>query len=116
MSTSSTEVHVYHISPWRRSMLAWIFGPLLLGALGVWIFVPGAVGGVVMLLVLVIVLPMQWLIERARLEISPAGVRLRQTGYRLETSWSNVVEVRLERGHEAFIAQEPVGGKGLEML
>lgn len=111
--------HVYHVGPWRRWMFAWIFGPVLLGTLAAWIFVPGdtgAVAGQVFLILLAFSLGGQWLIDRAQLEISPGGVVLRQTGYRLESPWTNIVEMRVDRGLEAFITREPAGGKGHALL
>lgn len=119
MTASSAGCHVYHIGPWRRWVPVWIFGPILLGTLGLWICLPSkdrAVAGYFLAALLPFALGMQWLIDRARLEISPEGVRLRQTGYRLETPWANIVDLLLEHGREGFVTREPVGGQGQELL
>lgn len=111
--------YVYHVSPWRRWILAWVFGPVLLGALVMGVLLPGegrTIAGIMFVLVLAIALAGQWLMDRSRLVISPAGVVLRQTGCTFESSWANVAEMRLDRGLEAFITREPIDGEGLDLF
>lgn len=54
------------------------------------------------------------LIRRARLELSENGVRLRQSGYTLESAWPNLSEIILTRGAESFITRDPMTGKASE--
>jgi hypothetical protein len=117
--TVSEPRHVYYVGPWRRWVLAWIFGPVLLGALVMGVLLPGegrAIAGIMFVLILAVALAGQCLIDRSRLVISPAGVVLRQTGCTFESPWANVVEMRLDRGLEAFITREPAGGKGHDLF
>lgn len=117
----SSERRVYHVSPWRQFGVWLIFAPIILfcvvfllffskhtddpNALWFYIFAFSAVALVVTLLV-----------RRARLTLTADGVRLKQTGYRLEMDWSHVTGMRLERGSEAFITTDPMTGKGAERL
>ena len=110
----------YHVSPWR-SIWGWVlFLPFSIGCAigalfadkpderaGLW------VGALAFALVIVGLMTM---IRRARLEIRRDGIRLRQIGYRLEASWSDVVALRVDRGREGFITSTPVGGRGANTL
>lgn len=116
----SGEQTVYHISPLRRFVMLIVFSPFLL------VFAPLMLSakrgerelGLLMFAFLgTLVLIMQLLfIERAKLTLSPAGVKLKQTGYKLETSWENIAGLRLARGSEAFITGAPMTGKGASLL
>ncbi len=57
-----------------------------------------------------------WLVSRARLEVSAAGVKLRQIGYTLETAWTNVETLRMDKGQEGFVTREPIKSRGAELL
>ena len=83
------------------------------------IFVPALDGRVLLTtagLMFLVVMPFDWIARWTRLELSPAGVRVRQCGYTLETSWTNVVELRLGHGREGFVTKEPMTGKGPAVL
>lgn len=118
--TPNGERTVYHISPLRRfglwiafSPFLLIFAPLLFIAsraeleFGLLMFAFLGTLGLIMQLLF---------IERAKLTLSPAGVKLKQAGYKLETSWENIVGLLLERGGEAFITGAPLTGKGASLL
>jgi hypothetical protein len=86
LTSSRAEVRVYHVSPWRRWVLWYVFGPLIVGLLFLGLSVGAGERQPFLLtagLVFLIALPFQFLIDRARLEISTEGVRLKQTGYQL---------------------------------
>ncbi len=123
--TPNGERTVYHISPLRRFGLWIAFSPIMLACLAPLLFVRsrGDLGdaelkGLLMCAFLgTLGLIMQLLfMDRAKLTLSPAGVKLKQTGYKLETSWENIVGLRLERGSEAFITGAPLTGKGASLL
>jgi len=67
-------------------------------------------------LVFLIGLSFQIIIDRARLELSPDGARLRQTGYALKARWSDICELRLSPGREGFVTREPMQGRGAGLL
>lgn len=109
MSASGSDVRVYHVNPWRQYRVWLIFGPLILFILGVCLFAPAYDADAKLLLLLyaggffLIPLSVTLLTRRTRLELTAHGLRLRQTGYTLETSWSNVIGLRLDSGREGFI-------------
>jgi tetratricopeptide (TPR) repeat protein len=118
MPLASTDRRIYRPSRLRRSLPWLFFGPLLLvlGSLASYereaagvLF--GVFGGL-----LLIALVLQWAVGRVRLELSPAGVKLSDLGGGLETPWSNVIGVRLDRGREGFITREPLLGRGASRL
>ena len=108
---------VYHVSPMRYYMPWFIFGPMILLFL-LLVFDPknSAAGILLALIFFICALGTQWLIGRARLEVSEAGIRLIQVGYTLETSWANITHLRMDRGREGFITREPMQGKGVKRL
>jgi hypothetical protein len=57
-----------------------------------------------------------WLVSRARLEVSAAGVKLRQIGYKLETAWTNVEMLRMDKGQDAFVTREPMKSRDAARL
>lgn len=119
MTAPSSQPHTYPIGPWRRCIPAFIFGPFLLGSAVAWILLPGkdaVPAGLLFIALLPFLFGAQWLIDRTRLEVSAEGVRLRQTGYTLETKWENIIDMRIEHGRDAFITRDPVSGKGQELL
>lgn len=67
-------------------------------------------------ILLLIGLPFQLLIDRTRLELSAEGVQLRQTGYKLQASWDDIAELRLERGREGFVTNKPITSSGAKLL
>ena len=119
MQNDTPEWRVYHISPGRRIFGAFCYGPCIAGGLALAIFLPPAdrafgcgLGGFMAL----VGVGLYWLIDRTRLEISSAGVRLRQLGFTIETPWTNVEQIRIVRGQEAFVTAAPVEGKGAARL
>jgi len=107
--------HVYGVSPWRRRLLYGIWAlfavPLTVG---------GLVSGEAALLTTAaiftaIALPIfVWALRTARLTVTPDRIELRQAGGTLETSWSNVEQIRLVRGAEGFVLREPMQGRGAD--
>jgi hypothetical protein len=120
MADESASTRVYHVSPWRRRLVWLVTGPMILFLLVAALTDSRVGGGRAMLLaagvLLVISLLAGLVVRRARLEFSPQGVRLHQTGYTLETSWSNVAGLRLQRGSEGLITAEGMQGNGPERL
>ncbi|PZR79701.1 MAG: hypothetical protein DLM52_00670, partial [Chthoniobacterales bacterium] len=115
----TSEARTYHISPWRRWVIWFVFGPIILGLLALGVTSGWAQGQAFLFTAacaFVIALPFHFLIDRARLEVSPEGVRLRQTGYQLEALWDNVAELRLDRAREGFVTNAPIPGKGATRL
>ena len=111
--------HVYHVSPWRRALLWIVLAPIIGGLLLLGTAEGGAEARPFVItagLVLLIALPFQLIVDRTRLELSPEGLCLRQTGYRLSARWSDIVDLRLTRGREGFVTREPMVGKGAARL
>ncbi|HEV2747584.1 MAG TPA: hypothetical protein VGW34_09840 [Allosphingosinicella sp.] len=67
-------------------------------------------------LLFLIVLPFQIIIDRTRLELSPQGARLRQAGYELAAKWSDIADIRLQRGREGLITAQPMRNGGAARL
>ncbi len=108
--------HVYHVSPWRQ-LVPWIlFMPLAVPLAITALLVDAASdrAGLWFLSIAftTVTLGIFWMIRRARLDIGPDGVVLRQIGFRFESPWSNIVAMRVDRGHESFVTAAPVAGKG----
>jgi hypothetical protein len=57
-----------------------------------------------------------WFVRKSRLEISPQGVCLREVGSELKIAWSEIIGLRMERGHEGFITAQRMEGRGTERL
>ncbi len=118
--TASGERTVYHISPLRRFCLWIVFGLFLLPfspALFMASLAEIEVGLLLCAIAGTVVWIMQLLfIDCVKLTLSPEGVKLKQAGYKLETSWENIVGLLLERGSEAFITGAPLTGKGASLL
>lgn len=123
--TANGKRTVYHISPLRRFGLWIAFSPIMLACLTPLLFVRsrGDIDDAVLkglflcafLGTLALIMQMLFM-ERAKLTLSPAGVKLKQAGYKLETDWENIVGLRLARGSEAFITGAPMTGKGASLL
>ena len=119
MTAESSKSRVYHVSRWRRWLLLWTIGPIILGLVIGAMFAPAADAKALLATagtLILIMLPFQLLVDRTKLKISSEGVRLKQTGYTLETPWTNVAGMRLMRASEAFITTAPMTGKGVERL
>jgi hypothetical protein len=111
--------HVYRVGPWRQA-IGWMFVPAAAGLAIAAMFADapderaGLWTGAAMLAL--VTCGIVWMIRRARLEAGPDGIVLRQIGFRLESTWANVVAVRTDRGHEGFMTAEPVSGKGMSTV
>jgi hypothetical protein len=120
ITDTTRTVRTYHISPRRRWLLWYILGPIILSL--IWLAIEGnstearslliaaALVGCIGILFQVIV------VDRATLQLSSQGVRLRQTGYTLVAPWSTIVGFRLQPGREGFITREPIDGRGPGVL
>lgn len=100
---------VYRLGPRRRAfvLVTWALFvlPLLLG--GLWMrdgamLAAGALAGVIAIPSLVLV----WC--KPRLVLSAAGVVRDDFGYRLESPWENIAELRLVPGSEGFVLRAPM--------
>lgn len=101
----------YRLRGWRRWLMWWMFAPLLAGGLLLVISGDagaGAAGAVLMLVASAVLAGWEWIWRRTTLELTPAGVRLRQIGYTLETPWSNIAGFHAEAGHEGFVLAKPL--------
>lgn len=109
---------VYRVSPWRRWVLWYTMGPILLFFLICAAVAPASAEPLLLCsaLMILIAAPIEWIIRRTKLVLNAEGVVLRQAGYRLETSWANVIRLRLDRGREGFILASPLEGKGAHRL
>ena len=120
MSAENKPRRVYHIGPWRYVWVRLVFGPIAIFfvALGLFAEPPGEGAPLLLGAALWLICPLlvTLLVRTAWLEISEAGVRLHQIGYRLEAPWTGIIGLRLDRGHEGFITAQPVGGKGAGLL
>ncbi|NRF69755.1 hypothetical protein HLB44_22375 [Aquincola sp. S2] len=101
----------YRLRGWRRWLMWWMFAPLLFG--GLWLAGSaeagaGAAGAVLLLVAGTALAGWEWVWRRTTLELSAAGLRLRQVGYTLETPWSNVAGFHAERMHEGFVLAQPL--------
>ncbi len=114
-----SDIRVYHVSPWRRWTLWYVFGPIILALVVGSAFLPfesGKPGLITAGLVFLIFLPLDRMLGWTRLELSPKGVRLKQIGYTLEAPWAEVAGIRFGRGREAFVTNTPLAGKGAKRL
>lgn len=98
---------IYRISIWRYLVMWWALGPFLLVGLGLAVLgdtANGRLAGVaISSLMGSLLLFWHWLARRARLEISPAGVRVAEVGGSAEASWRDIVDIRLDREDEGFV-------------
>ena len=120
MPPKIAESRVYRLSPPRRYAFWFFAGPLLLVFGLVLLLVPiGRDSAVVFVLMAMLAaggLGLQWWLSRIRLELSPEQVRVKQMADALETPWSNVIGIRLDRGREGFITRDPMEGRGAANL
>jgi hypothetical protein len=59
-----------------------------------------------------IIFPWIFVVGYTRLFLTPAGLELRQLGYRLRTTWDNIQEIRLDRFCEGLVLRHPLEGGG----
>ncbi len=106
----------YRISPLRFSLIGLpaVFVVGLLGVLG--IATSDAALLIAALLVAMIFAPLIFIVWRTRLILSSEGVDLRQLGYRLTTSWSNVAAVDGTPGRQGFVLRYPLESRGAYRL
>ncbi|HWB02120.1 MAG TPA: hypothetical protein VG796_03785 [Verrucomicrobiales bacterium] len=117
MSDNAGNVNRYLISPLRRSVLWLILGPFLIMGVVMCFFPDTRLAGIVVGGIMAVFLASwHWLVCYTRLEISPQGVVLRQLGWSLEAAWDQVDHLRMDRGREGFVVNEPMGGKGVRRL
>ena len=99
---SDEEILVYHVGGPLRRYMAWvIFGPFAVGMAVVGVTSKGGdqfAGWATAGFLLLFGMGVHWLVSRARLELSVAGLKLRQVGYTLETCWTNVESLRMGQG------------------
>jgi len=96
-----------------------ILGPFVLLGLFLGIIADGGESGAGFAIVLVIapfLVAWEWLVRWTHLELSEQGLRLRQLGMTLETTWSNIEDIRLDPGREGFVTVEPLEGRGATRL
>lgn len=99
----------YHVAAWRQ----WIL-PIFLVPIGITCFFAGIGGlfpGIVFLAVSVFYF---FLTRTTRLTISPDGIALKQLGWSLDTSWSNVERYLPE--HKGWLVRQPLDSPGAEHL
>lgn len=81
MNAPPGPTRVYHVGPWRRAVPWLIFGPFMMLAAGILIFVPDpesrAPGAMLFVLFGVLALGIHVMIWWARLELNAEGIRLR---------------------------------------
>lgn len=109
---------VYHISPWRRTFIWWLAGPMILGGV-VCLPLPGeglVLGGTLLGLGLAVGLFYHFMVSYARLIFTAEGVELRQMGYWLQAPWTQVAALRTQRAGEGLILAEPMISRGAARL
>ncbi len=114
------EILVYHVAPLRRYLVWAIFGPFaaIMAVAGATSTKGGdqLAGWFLAGFLLLLGMGVHWLVSRARLELSTTGVKLRQFGYMLETPWTNVEMLRMDKGQEGFVTREPMKSRGAAHL
>jgi hypothetical protein len=120
MSQKDAETRAYHMDPLRRIFIGAVCAPFIPG--GLWVAIicwpsKDRLFGIVFASCLALFgAGFFWIIDRARIETSPLGVKLRLLGMTLETSWQNIEGLRMERGREAFVTTSPMEGSGPRRL
>ncbi|HMN83623.1 MAG TPA: hypothetical protein PKA20_27335 [Burkholderiaceae bacterium] len=110
---------VFLVAGWRRWLMPAVFGTMAAGGLSLMLIdEPGTrgAGAVVTTLMLLAVAFGEWLIRFTRLVVSAEGIELRQLGYRLQATWSNVADFYGPSGRQGFILHQPLTGKGPDKL
>lgn len=109
----------YRLRGWRRWLMWWLFGPVLIGGL---LLAPSSdasaatTGGVLALLAGAMLAGWEWLSRRTRLDVTASGLRLHQVGCALDTPWRNVIGFHAQRGSEGFVLAEPLRTPGARRL
>ncbi len=114
VNAESHQPRIYRISIWRYLVMWWALGPFLLLGLGLALFSDESRGAgvAIALLMAPFLLLWHWLVGKARLEVSATGVRLHDFGGGCAAAWGDIVDLRVDRGHEGFITGAPLEGKG----
>jgi hypothetical protein len=60
----------------------------------------------------IIMSPFILVVYYTRLWVSPEGVEVRQLGWRVATTWDNILELRMERYAEGLVLRNPLAGRG----
>ncbi len=107
------QVRVYGVSPWIRYLFWGLFGSLALGIQS-FAFIDHSLKTACVVVPIggLLLFATHWYLERGRLELSPAGIRARNPGQTVETSWANVAGVRLGGLQPGLITRDPMEGKG----
>ena len=119
MAGPDPERVVYHISPWRM----WPPTIAFVG-LGVLLLVSAATSagreayafGVTALFIFLSAGILYWTLRFTRLEVSAAGVKLRQIGYTLEAGWDNVAALYDVAGAQGIVLHRPMSSSGASLL
>jgi len=108
----------YRVTGWRRQLMWWVLGPFLALGLGLALFDSSsrAAGGAILALMLPFVALWEWLVRRSRLELHETGIRLHDATGVLRVAWSEIVDLRIEPGHEGLVTGAPIEGKAAERL
>ena len=110
------ESRSYPVSRLRRGLVLAAFLPILLSA-AVFGFTDDPQVGLVLMLVISPILALAyWLVHYTRLILTPEGVIWRQVACRMETSWDNIVTLRMEKGREGFVGRQPFSGPGVKRM
>ena len=97
------DLHVYRISIWRPLVPCCIFGLGMLAFSAVAIFVLPALGIPAACLFGALVYYFIRDYWKSSLRISPDGVIYRESGSEIKKTWPEISDMRVDRGHEAFI-------------
>ena len=114
------DILVYHVGGPLRRYMAWV----ICGPFAAAMVIAGAASKagdqaaawILAVFLLFVGMGIHLLVSSARLEVSAVGVKLRQIGYTLETVWTNVEMLRMDKGHEAFVTREPMKSRGAARL
>jgi hypothetical protein len=114
MNVADKKSKVYHISPQRVWLIPGIitgFGIFML-TLAIFDSSGDNTNLYFGLIVLAFALGMYLLLRHSRLELSADGIKLHQTGYKLETEWDNIAQLYNEPGAEGLILHRPMECRG----